>query len=105
MHYELCIMHYELCIMHYALSNNDFLCYHVLDHPRLPSGILNTLAHLPMLATVMGIYLLTVQATESLAVVLVLLQGARCTTLLIDYSELVTFVFDFILCHNLYLLA
>ena len=105
MHYELCIMHYELCIMHYALSNNDFLCYHVLDHPRLPSGILNTLAHLPMLANVMGIYLLTVQFTESLAVVLVLLQGARCTTLLIDYSVLVTFVFDFILCHNLYLPA
>ena len=45
-------MNYALCIMNYALSNNDFLCYHVLDHSRLPSGILNTLAHLPMLANV-----------------------------------------------------
>ena len=86
-------------------SKNDFLCYDVPDHTRLTSGILQPLHHLPMLANVLGFHLLVVQFTESLAVVPVLLQSARCTTLLIDYSELVTFVFDFILCHNLCLLA
>ena len=91
--------------MNYALSNNDFLCYHVLDHPRLSSGILHPQAHLPMLANVLGIYFLTAKATESLACVGVLLQGARCATLFIYYPKLVTFVFDFILCHNLCLLA
>ena len=60
MHYELCIMNYALCIMNYALSNNDFLCYHVLDHPRLPSGILYSLTYLPMLANVLGFHLLVV---------------------------------------------
>ena len=77
--------------MNYALSNNDFLCYHVLDHPRLPSGILNTLAHLPMLANVLGFHHLVVQATESFAGVPVLLQGARGATPLKGYSVLVTF--------------
>ena len=84
-------MHYALLIMNYALSNNDFLRYHVPDHPGLPSGILHPLAHLPMLANVMGLHLLTAKATESFAGVGVLLQGTRSTTLLIAYSVLVTF--------------
>ena len=84
-------MHYALLIMNYALSNNDLLRLYVPDHSRLSSGILHPLAHLPMLANVMGIYLLTVQATESLAGVGVLLQGARGATPLKGYSVLVTF--------------
>ena len=91
--------------MNYALSNNDFLCYHVLDHPRLSSGILYSLTYLPMLANVLGFHLLVVQLTVSLTVVLIFLQATRGTTLFIYYPKLVTFVFDFILCHNLYLLA
>ena len=91
--------------MNYALSDNNFLRLYVPDHPGLPSGILHPLAHLPMLAYVLGFHLLVVQLTVSFTVVLVLLQGARCATLFIYYPKLVTFVFDFILCHNLYLLA
>ena len=86
-------------------SKNDFLCYHVLDNPCLTSGILYSLTYLPMLAYVLGFHLLVVQLTVSLSIALVLLQGARCATLFIYYPKLVTFVFDFILCHNLCLLA
>ena len=91
--------------MNYALSNNDFLCYHVLDHPRLSSGILYSLTYLPMLANVLGFHLLVVQLTVSLSIALVLLQGARCATPLIGNPELVTFIYAYFLCHNLYLLA
>ena len=86
-------------------SKNDFLCYHVLDHPRLSSGILYSLTYLPMLAYVLGFHLLVVQLTVSLSIALVLLQGARCATPLIGNPELVTFIYAYFLCHNLYLLA
>ena len=77
--------------MNYALSDNNFLRLYVPDHPGLPSGILHPLAHLPMLANVKGLHLLTAKATESLAGVGVLLQGARGTTPLIGNPHLVTF--------------
>ena len=79
---------------------HHLFCLYVPDHPRLPSGILHTLAHLPMLANVLGIYFLTAKATESLAGVCVLLQGARSTTFLIAYPELVTFKCAYFLCHT-----
>ena len=84
---------------------HHLFCLYVPDHPRLPSGILHTLAHLPMLANVLGNYFLTAKATESLAGVCVLLQGARGATFLINNPELVTFELHYFLSHNLYLLA
>ena len=73
---------------------------YVPDHPRLPSGVLHPQAHLPMLANVLGIYLLTAKATESLAGVCVLLQGARGATLLIDNPELIASKCAYFLCHT-----
>ena len=86
-------------------SKNDFLCYHVLDNPCLTSGILYSLTYLPMLANVLGFHLLVVQLTVSLSIALVLLQGARCATPLIDNPVLIAFIYAYFLCHNLYLLA